>query len=198
MAFNLQNLNWALICLAWRYTVERCCLDWSFHQYFCLRKRCTRLTLWRPNDIRKFDADTILFIEIWRKKRDILMFKRCFQCGLGWNQVKYARIMITHVCFITLILAGSLGRCLNTRPDVIVFKQLPVDLVNVNAWKTICDPYFPLCFSHVECNMIKSKYYAIHYPTLVSVFTCQKNSEMFSYRVWNMKTITKKYHWKLA
>ena len=33
----------------------------------------------------------------------------------GWNQVKYARIGITHVCFIALTLAGSLRRCLNTR-----------------------------------------------------------------------------------
>ena len=42
------------------------------------------------------------------------MFKPHFQCGLGLNQVKYARITITHVCFIALTLAGSLGRCLNT------------------------------------------------------------------------------------
>ena len=41
------------------------------------------------------------------------MFKRCFQCGLCWNRVKYARITITHVCFIALTLAGSLGQCLN-------------------------------------------------------------------------------------
>ena len=29
----------------------------------------------------------------------------------GWNKVKYARITITHVCFIALTLAGSLGSC---------------------------------------------------------------------------------------
>ena len=69
------------------------------------------------------------------------MFKRCFQCGLCWNQVKYARITITHVCFIALTLAGSLGRCLNTRPSGLVFKQLPQDPANVNAWKNMCDPY---------------------------------------------------------
>ena len=57
------------------------------------------MTLWRHNDVRKFDADAILFREVQYKKRDILMFKRRFQCGYDWNQVKYARIMITHVCF---------------------------------------------------------------------------------------------------
>ena len=34
--------------------------------------------------------------------------------------MKYARITITHVCFIALTLAGSLGRCLNTRPNSLV------------------------------------------------------------------------------
>ena len=61
------------------------------------------------------------------------MFKRCFQRGLCWNQVKYARITITHVYFIALTLAGSLGSCLNTRPNSLVFKQLPRDTANVNA-----------------------------------------------------------------
>ena len=56
-----------------------------------------------------------------------------FQREFGWNKVKYARITITHVCFIALILAGSLGRCLSTRPMGLVFKQLPRDLANVNA-----------------------------------------------------------------
>ena len=59
--------------------------------------------------------------------------KRRFQRGLYCNQVKYARITITHVCFIALTLAGSLGRYLNTRPDGPVFKQLRRDPANVNA-----------------------------------------------------------------
>ena len=61
------------------------------------------------------------------------MFKRRLQRGLCWNQVKYARITITHVCFIELTLAGSLGRCLNTWPNGLMFKQLPRDPANVNA-----------------------------------------------------------------
>ena len=48
-------------------------------------------------------------------------------------RVKYARITITHVCFIALTLAGSLGRSLNTRPAGLVFKQLSRDPANVNA-----------------------------------------------------------------
>ena len=61
------------------------------------------------------------------------MFKRRFQCGLCRNQVKYARITITHVCFIALTLAEFLGLCLNTLPKGFVFKQLPRDPANVNA-----------------------------------------------------------------
>ena len=42
---------------------------------------------------------------------DNLMFEQRFQCELSWNKVKYARITITHVYFIALTLAGSLGWC---------------------------------------------------------------------------------------
>ena len=114
---------------AWRYTGKRCGLDWSFCRCFC------SMTLWRRYDVRKFDADTILFREILCKKRDILIFKQRFQSALGWNHVKYARITITHVCFIALTLVRSLRQGLNTRPIGLMFKQLPWDPANVNAWK---------------------------------------------------------------
>ena len=55
------------------------------------------------------------------------MFKQRSQCEMGWDKVKYARITITHVCFIALTLAGSLVRCLNTLPICLVFEQLPRD-----------------------------------------------------------------------
>ena len=87
---------------------------------------------WRYG-VRKFNADTILFGENQCKKIGILRFQRRFQWAFGWNQVKYARIMITHVFFISLTLAGSLGRYLNNRPNGHVFKQLPRDMANVNA-----------------------------------------------------------------
>ena len=56
-----------------------------------------------------------------------------FQRAFGWNQIKYARMTISHVCFTALAFAWSLGRCLNTQPDGLVFKQLPRDPANVNA-----------------------------------------------------------------
>ena len=39
--------------------------------------------------LTEFTADDILFRETHCKKRDILMFKLCFQCCFGCNQVKY-------------------------------------------------------------------------------------------------------------
>ena len=41
------------------------------------------MTLWRRNGVRKFDPVAILFGIIQCKKRDILMFKRRFECGFG-------------------------------------------------------------------------------------------------------------------
>ena len=79
--------------------------------------------------------DMILFGENQCKKNGILRYivLVLFWWAFAWNQVKYARIMITHVCFIALTLAGSLGRCLNNRPNYLVFKQLPWNPANVNA-----------------------------------------------------------------
>ena len=41
------------------------------------------MTLWRRNDVRKFDASAILFKENLCKKMDILMFMRRFRCSLS-------------------------------------------------------------------------------------------------------------------
>ena len=38
--------------------------------------------MWQRYDVGKFDTDAILFREVLSKKMDILMIKRCFQCGL--------------------------------------------------------------------------------------------------------------------
>ena len=62
-----------------------------------------------------------------------MLLSDLFSAVYAENQVKYARITITHVCFIALTLAVSLGRCLNTRPSGLVFKQLPRNPANVNA-----------------------------------------------------------------
>ena len=55
--------------------------------------------------------------------------------------VSYARTTIIYGYFIAITFAGFLGRYLNTRPSGLVFKQLPRDPANVNAWKTMGDPY---------------------------------------------------------
>ena len=54
--------------------------------------------------VRNLTPGTILLIKIQRKKMDILMFKHRFQCEFGCNDVKYARITTTHVCYIALYL----------------------------------------------------------------------------------------------
>ena len=105
----------------------------------------------------KVKADAILFREIQCKKMDNLMFLQHFQCELCWNKVKYARITDTHVCFIALTPVRSLGRCFKTRPIGLVFKQLPQDLANVNAWKNICDPYILVKIISHTCLKLSNK-----------------------------------------
>ena len=41
----------------------------------------------------------------------------------------------------------SLGRCLNTHPNGLVFKHLPRDPANVNGCKNMCDPYILISWS---------------------------------------------------
>ena len=57
---------------ACRFTGKRCGRDWSFRQCI-VRENVARvyMTLWQRNDVRKFDPDAILFLEIKCKKRDI-------------------------------------------------------------------------------------------------------------------------------
>ena len=128
MGLNLKILKMSPALFACRYIRK------------ALRTRLTisSMFLFRENvaygfDVRKYTANAILFREIQCKKMDNLMFQQRSQCELGWNKVKYARITITHVCFTSLTLAGSLGRCLNTGPIGLVFKQHPRDPANVNA-----------------------------------------------------------------
>ena len=114
---------------------------------------------WPWGDVMTFESLTLtpFCFEKSSVRKWILMFKRRFQRGLCWNQVKYARITITHVCFIALTLAWSLGRCLNTRPNGLVFKQLPRDPANVNAWKNMYDPYnHYLCQILIEFHTVKA------------------------------------------
>ena len=45
-----------------------------------------------------------------QEKNGISRLKLCFRFAFGWNQVKYARITTTRVCFLVFTLTESLER----------------------------------------------------------------------------------------
>ena len=69
--FYLKSLSWALICMhdvTWESFVA---VTDHFAGAFVLENvACVYMTLWRRNDVRKFDNEAILFREIKRKRRD--------------------------------------------------------------------------------------------------------------------------------
>ena len=143
-----KYLKWVLSFLhdvIWKTLLTRLIISWML---LFAKTLHTAMTLWWRYVVRKFTADAISFREIQCKKKDILMFLQRFQCEFGWNRGKYARITIINFCFIALTLTWSLGRCLNTPPIGLVFKQLPRDPANVNVWKNMCDPYKNTCSNH--------------------------------------------------
>ena len=70
--FYLKKLNWALICMH-DVTLESVVAVTDYFANAFVRENVARvyMTLWRRNDVRKFHADAILFLEIKCKKRDI-------------------------------------------------------------------------------------------------------------------------------
>ena len=78
---------------------------------------------------------------IWRVCMEFIWSFGAFSSQFAVGLISYARTTVTHGYFIAITFAGSLGRYLNTRPSGLVFKQLPRDPANVNAWKTMDDPY---------------------------------------------------------
>ena len=62
MAFTLKSLNWGLICMH-DVTLESVAAVTDHFADTFVRENVTRvyMTLWRRNDVRKFDADAILF-----------------------------------------------------------------------------------------------------------------------------------------
>ena len=62
MAFTLKSLNWALICM---HDVTLECVaavtDHFADAFVCEDIACVYMTLWRRNDVQKFDADAIFF-----------------------------------------------------------------------------------------------------------------------------------------
>ena len=117
----------AFVCENIACVFERCGDDMTLTP-FCLKKSCLRRGYF--NVLATFSVRFRLKSGEICKNNNHTYLRRC---GLGRNQVKYARIMITYVWFIASRLAGSLGRCLNTRPNDLVSKQLPWDPANINA-----------------------------------------------------------------
>ena len=106
MAFTCKSLNWSLICM---HDVTLECVAAVFDHFAdaFVRENVARvyMTLWRRNNVRKLTL-TPFCLRNQVCEKGYLMFKRRFQRCLCRNQVKYARITITHVCFIALTLAG--------------------------------------------------------------------------------------------
>ena len=89
----------------------------------------------REQKFRRNDQSGLQAFRLMSNKQIRAIFKYC-QIKTHVQTVREsrdARITIAHVCSIALSLAGSLWRCLNTRPSGLVFKQLPRDPANVNA-----------------------------------------------------------------
>ena len=69
------------------------------------------MSLWQRNDVRKFDSDAFFCSEKFCVEKECFNVKAMFSDWSRLNQVTYTRTGITHVCFTTLTLAGSLRRC---------------------------------------------------------------------------------------
>ena len=67
------------------------------------------MTLWRRNDVRKLTLTPFCF-EKSSVRKWIFNVLATFSGRFMLKSGKYARITITHACFIALTLAGSLGR----------------------------------------------------------------------------------------
>ena len=77
------------------------------------------MALWRRNDVRKFDADAILFREIQCKKMDMLSdvtVRFRFESGQICNNNDHTYL------FHCINTGRSLWLCLNTRPNGLVLK----------------------------------------------------------------------------
>ena len=106
------------------------CGEWKFVQIF---------SLFSQNDIIVYGIPT----------EQILWFSKCFQCIFydifSVESYQNTRIAITHVCFNALTFAGSLRRCLNTRPAALYSNSF------LGAWQMIMhekmfDPYIDFVY----------------------------------------------------
>ena len=132
-----QYLKRALICLhgiTWEIVAARN----DQYVYVFVRENVARiLTLWRCYDVRSLTLAPFCLEKTSVAKMAV------FSVGFWLEAGKKLCKNNNHTCLFHCIktLAGSLRRCLNTRPHSLVFKQLPREPANVNAWKNMCDPY---------------------------------------------------------
>ena len=83
MAFTWKGLNWALIRMH-EVTLESVAAmtDHFADAFVCENVAHVYMTLWRHNEVWKFDADANFFFEKSRVRKCIFMFKRRFQQSL--------------------------------------------------------------------------------------------------------------------
>ena len=92
-------------------------------------------------------------------------FSRHFLWHFSMESYQNARIAITHVCFIELIFAGPSEYVWKNSHCGLIFKHLPLDPANVNAWKNMSDPYI----------RIRGKlYWKLSFGDVKSGFCCLK------------------------
>ena len=103
---------------------------------------CLVVTCWERGDLLALICGVLLWVchfpigilgQVWYMIVSIPDLCTLTLVGFGWNRVKYTRLTIRHVCFIALILAWSLRRCLNSWPNGLLFKQLCQDAIT-NSW----------------------------------------------------------------
>ena len=105
---------------------------------------------------------------IWRVYIEFIWRLRAFSSPFVLGIVSYGRTTIIHCYFIAIIFAGPLGRYLNTRHSGLVIKQFPRDPANVNAWKTMGDPYMETLFPLTSQPEVDT---SAHWPCVYQVST---------------------------
>ena len=129
----------------WRYRPERSILEFYDDVRGSLRN-------WRHCKQQSELAAMLVCRNIWRVYMEFIWSFVDFSSQFAVGIVSYARTTIIHGYFIAITFAGSLGRYLNTRPSGLVFKQLPRDPANVDAWKTMGNRVINSLFECFDCS----------------------------------------------
>ena len=126
--------TWALLCLRYVERRKRYRPEWSILEFYDDVRGSLRN--WRHCK-QHSELAALVCCRIWRVYMELW---GVFIAICHWNR-KLCKNKVHPWLFIAITFAGSLRRYFNTRPVGSVFKQLPRDPANVNAWKTMGDPY---------------------------------------------------------